>query len=52
MRRSSDRGVVAVLDGRLLKKKYGQIFLQSLPETRTSFTGFENILRDVEQFFY
>jgi len=52
MRRSADRGVVAVLDGRLLKKKYGQIFLQSLPETRTSFSDFENILQDVEQFFY
>jgi len=52
MRRSADRGVVAVLDGRLLKKKYGQIFLQSLPETRTSFSDFENILQNIEQFFY
>jgi ATP-dependent DNA helicase DinG len=52
MRRSADRGVVAVLDGRLLKKRYGQVFLQSLPETRTSFGDFEDILRDVERFFY
>ncbi|MDR2941524.1 MAG: ATP-dependent DNA helicase DinG [Treponema sp.] len=52
MRRSADHGVVAVLDGRLLKKKYGQIFLQSLPETRTSFSSFDNILQDIEQFFY
>jgi ATP-dependent DNA helicase DinG len=52
MRRSADKGVVAVLDGRLLKKRYGQIFLQSLPETRTSFNDFEDVLRDVERFFY
>ena len=52
MRRSSDRGVVAVLDGRLLKKRYGPLFLRSLPETQTSFTDFENILRDAESFLY
>jgi len=52
MRRSADRGVVAVLDGRLLKKKYGQIFRQSLPETKTSFSEFDDVLRDVENFFY
>ena len=52
MRRSADHGVVVVLDGRLLKKKYGQLFLHSLPETRTSFNDFENILRDMENFLY
>ena len=52
MRRSSDRGVVAVLDGRILKKRYGTFFLQSLPETRTSFGGFSGILRDTENFIY
>jgi ATP-dependent DNA helicase DinG len=52
MRRSSDRGVVAVLDGRILKKRYGTFFLQSLPETRTSFGGFSGILRDTENFLY
>ena len=52
MRRSSDHGVVAVLDSRPLKKKYGQLFLQSLPETRTSFTGLNNVLIDIEQFLY
>jgi ATP-dependent DNA helicase DinG len=52
MRRSSDRGVVAVLDGRLIKKRYGSFFLKSLPETKTSFAGFDGILRDTEQFLY
>jgi ATP-dependent DNA helicase DinG len=52
MRRSSDRGVVAVLDGRILKKRYGTFFLQSLPETRASFCGFSGVLRDTENFLY
>lgn len=31
VRRRSDRGVVAIMDGRILKKKYGEVFLGSLP---------------------
>ena len=52
MRRSSDRGVVAVLDSRLIKKRYGSLFLQALPETRTSFSDFSGILRDTENFLF
>jgi len=52
MRRSSDRGVVVVLDGRLIAKKYGALFLHALPETRTSFSGFSGMLRDVENFLF
>jgi ATP-dependent DNA helicase DinG len=52
IRRSSDRGVVAVLDSRLIKKRYGTFFLESLPETRTSFTDFSAILRDTENFLF
>jgi len=52
MRRSSDRGVVAVLDSRLIKKRYGSFFLESLPETRASFTDFSGILRDTENFLF
>jgi ATP-dependent DNA helicase DinG len=52
MRRSSDRGVVAVLDGRLLRKRYGQFFIRSLPRTRTSFKEFETILRETEIFLF
>ena len=33
IRSREDRGVVAVLDKRLLTKKYGQVFLESLPHT-------------------
>ncbi|MDR1588188.1 MAG: ATP-dependent DNA helicase DinG [Treponema sp.] len=52
MRRSSDHGVVAVLDGRIIKKRYGSFFLKSLPGTRTSFTGLKGIIRNVENFLY
>jgi ATP-dependent DNA helicase DinG len=52
VRRSADRGVVVVLDGRLLKKQYGQVFRQALPKTKTSFSDFNNILQDMEHFLY
>ena len=52
MRRSADRGVVAVLDGRILKKSYGKLFLQSLPETMTSFCSLNNNICDIENFIY
>jgi len=52
MRRSADRGVVIVLDGRLLKKAYGRLFLHCLPETKTSFCELNNIIKDMEHFLY
>jgi ATP-dependent DNA helicase DinG len=52
MRRSSDHGVVAVLDGRILRKSYGAYFLRSLPKTRTSFAEFDTILREAEEFLF
>jgi ATP-dependent DNA helicase DinG len=52
MRRSSDHGVVAVLDGRLVRKRYGDFFLRSLPETRRSFAPFSTVLREAERFLY
>ncbi|MDR2245820.1 MAG: ATP-dependent DNA helicase DinG [Treponema sp.] len=52
MRRSSDHGVVAVLDGRILHKRYGVYFLRSLPKTRTSFADFNTVLRQTEEFLF
>jgi len=52
MRRSADHGVVVVLDGRILKKAYGRLFLDSLPETKTSFSCLDNILINMENFLY
>ena len=52
MRRSTDRGMVAVLDSRLLKKSYGRMFLDSLPKTRTCFGELKELLRRAEDFLY
>lgn len=32
IRRSDDRGIVAIFDSRVIKKRYGQLFLESLPQ--------------------
>jgi ATP-dependent DNA helicase DinG len=52
MRRSGDHGAVIVLDGRVLRKSYGEYFLHSLPKTRISFTRFESLLRETENFLF
>ena len=50
MRRSSDHGVVVVLDGRILHKRYGEYFLRSLPKTQTNFSNFESIIKQTCNF--
>jgi ATP-dependent DNA helicase DinG len=52
MRSSRDYGAVAVLDGRLLHKSYGPVFLSSLPETKTSFRNLNGVVEDLERFLY
>jgi ATP-dependent DNA helicase DinG len=52
VRRSSDRGVVVVLDGRVIKKRYGALFLRSLPQTKKNFGSLDHILRNVESFLF
>ena len=46
IRSRSDRGVLALLDHRITKQRYGQIFFDSLPDY-----GFTTERKDVEQFF-
>lgn len=46
IRSLSDRGVLVLLDNRILKKPYGKMFLESLPQYRRTTT-----LEDVESFF-
>ena len=36
-----DRGQIAVLDGRILTKSYGRVFLQMLPECEVEILEFE-----------
>jgi ATP-dependent DNA helicase DinG len=46
IRKQDDRGVVAVLDSRIITKRYGQIFLGSIPRCRELDT-----IEDIEEFF-
>ncbi|MDR0539261.1 MAG: ATP-dependent DNA helicase DinG [Spirochaetaceae bacterium] len=50
MRRSTDRGVVAVLDSRIIQKFYGKLFFDSLPPTKRSIAPFPELERSVESF--
>ena len=46
IRSRADRGVLALLDNRITKQRYGQVFFDSLPDY-----GFTTQLADVERFF-
>ncbi|HXB67538.1 MAG TPA: helicase C-terminal domain-containing protein [Candidatus Acidoferrales bacterium] len=46
IRSKSDRGVLVLLDNRITKQRYGQVFFDSLPDY-----GFTIRLEDVEKFF-
>ena len=52
MRRSTDRGVVLILDSRILKKQYGSAFIESLPETKRCFSSTGAILENIERMLY
>jgi ATP-dependent DNA helicase DinG len=46
IRAKTDRGVLVMLDNRITKQRYGQVFFDSLPDY-----GFTTKLTDVEKFF-
>lgn len=50
MRSKSDRGVVSILDNRILKKTYGGIFLKSIPPVIKNFKRLDSICEDVLNF--
>ncbi|HPM06389.1 MAG TPA: helicase C-terminal domain-containing protein, partial [Treponemataceae bacterium] len=50
MRRNTDRGIITVLDRRLLAKSYGRLFLASLPETRQLFSPTEDLIFEIKSF--
>jgi ATP-dependent DNA helicase DinG len=52
MRRSTDSGAVVILDSRVVKKRYGELFLRTLPETKRSIKELSGILSDLEAFLY
>jgi len=51
IRRRSDRGVVVVLDQRILTKRYGRIFLDSLPPLSVVRGDRDTVFQEMETFF-
>jgi ATP-dependent DNA helicase DinG len=52
IRHSEDRGAVVILDSRVTSKRYGQLFIQSLPECRLVTDGLDAIIREVAKFLF
>ncbi len=52
MRRTTDRGVVFILDSRVVRKQYGSAFIASLPETMVCIKDMDSLLLEVENFLY
>ncbi|NLC71327.1 MAG: helicase [Desulfuromonadaceae bacterium] len=51
IRNRTDRGVVLILDSRVVNKSYGRIFLESLPGPSLVAGGVEEVFAAVERFF-
>lgn len=51
MRRKEDRGCVVCLDQRLFTRRYGKIFLDSLPECMVSYQSKEVIYQEMRNFW-
>ena len=49
VRRSSDKGAVVVLDRRVMEKRYGKTFLDSLPQTKRLYSPLSEVCAAVER---
>jgi ATP-dependent DNA helicase DinG len=52
MRRTTDRGVVLILDSRIIRKSYGSMFVNSLPETMFVRKPSKEMIEEMENFLY
>jgi ATP-dependent DNA helicase DinG len=52
IRHSEDRGAVAILDSRVVKKRYGGLFVESLPPCRLVQGDLELVAKEVRRFLY
>ncbi len=50
IRKTNDKGIVVVLDSRVIKKFYGKFFLSSIPETNVKVSKKENLIENIEDF--
>ncbi len=51
IRRRSDRGIVVVLDQRVITKRYGRVFITSLPNLRIVQGDQDTVFEKMEEFF-
>ena len=51
VRRGDDRGVIIVLDRRIVEKRYGKMFTTSVPKSRRMYNPLDYIINAVEDFF-
>ncbi len=50
IRRTDDRGVVVVLDRRIIEQRYGYLFTDSMPETKRLYSPLSEILNEIKSF--
>lgn len=52
MRRSTDKGAVVVLDRRIYEKRYGSVFLASIPQCKRLYENLEKICDSLSSFIF
>ena len=52
IRRSDDKGVVVVLDRRIYEKRYGSVFLASIPECKKVYEPLADVINHVKSFIF
>ncbi|HHE04860.1 MAG TPA: ATP-dependent helicase, partial [candidate division WOR-3 bacterium] len=50
IRKRTDRGIIVILDRRIITKNYGDIFIKSLPEASLYISGLKDILSIVKRY--
>jgi ATP-dependent DNA helicase DinG len=51
IRRKSDFGVIAIFDNRIATKRYGRLFMESLPECRVAGGNSEEVFEEIGKFY-
>lgn len=51
IRRKTDFGAIVIFDNRIVTKRYGQVFLESLPECRTVVGPSEEVFEEMTKFY-
>ncbi len=52
IRRSDDKGVVVVLDRRIFEKRYGSIFISTMPECKKMYEPLSDITKRINSFIF